>query len=173
MQVQTGPILNIGSNKGVGGFNTIQRLSFVKTSEGGFLWISPLNVHLNKHGFQNGLGKSGLILWNTSPFTLVETEELLYGLSSFIAEVGGTLGLFLGFSVMAIWDGMEEVTNLIAKKCLSKSKRQSVPLYLSLFKCFSFQPHLLPLEQTNFHSASSFFSKLLMYEMFGENLMPY
>ena len=52
MQVQTGPILNIGSNKGVGGFNTIQRLSFVKTSEGGgFPWISPLNVHVNKPGF--------------------------------------------------------------------------------------------------------------------------
>ena len=47
---------------------------------------------------------------------LVETEELLYGLSSFIAEVGGILGLFLGFSFMTIWDGIEEILPFLAKK---------------------------------------------------------
>ena len=61
-------------------------------------------------------GDSGVIIWNTSPFVLVETEELLYGLSSFIAEVGGTLGLFLGFSFMAIWDIVEEITSFLSKK---------------------------------------------------------
>ena len=61
------------------------------------------------------------MLWNTSPLTLVETEELLYGLSSFIAELGGTLGLFLGFSFMAIWDGMEEITKIFAKQIQKKS----------------------------------------------------
>ena len=60
---------------------------------------------------QKGYGDCGLVLWNTSPFTLVETEELLYGLSSFIAEMGGILGLFLGFSFMAIWDSLEGMTN--------------------------------------------------------------
>ena len=69
---------------------------------------------------QKGYGDCGLLLWNTSPFTLVETEELLYGFSSFVAEVGGTLGLFLGFSFMAIWDGMEDITNLFVKKFQTK-----------------------------------------------------
>ena len=35
----------------------------------------------------------------------MEREELLYPSSSFLAEVGGTLGLFLGVSFITIWDG--------------------------------------------------------------------
>ena len=65
---------------------------------------------------QTANGEFGLMLWNTSPFTLVESEELLYGLPSFIAEVGGTLGLFLGFSFMTIWDGIEDILPFLAKK---------------------------------------------------------
>ena len=64
---------------------------------------------------------SGLMLWNTSPLVLIETEELFYGLSSFIAEVGGVLGLFLGFSFMAIWEAMEELTGLLGKKFSRKA----------------------------------------------------
>ena len=56
------------------------------------------------------------MLLNTSPLTLVESEELLYSLSSFIAEVGGVMGLFLGFSFMAIWEAMEEFTSILGKK---------------------------------------------------------
>ena len=35
--------------------------------------------------------------------TLIEKEVLHYPLTSFIAEFGGALGLFLGFSFMTIW----------------------------------------------------------------------
>ena len=38
-------------------------------------------------------------------YTSVEREELLYPKSTMVAEVGGTLGLFLGISFMTIWDG--------------------------------------------------------------------
>ena len=38
-------------------------------------------------------------------YTSVEREELLYPKSTFVAEVGGSLGLFLGFSFITIWDG--------------------------------------------------------------------
>ena len=48
-----------------------------------------------------------MILWNTSPYMLVERESLLFSLESLVAEFGGTLGLFLGFSFMALWDGAE------------------------------------------------------------------
>ena len=57
-----------------------------------------------------------MILWNTSPFILVESEELLYSLPSLVAEVGGILGLFLGFSFMAIWEGVEALTDAVAKR---------------------------------------------------------
>ena len=44
------------------------------------------------------------MLWNNSPYILVESEDLVYPLASLVAEFGGTLGLFLGFSFMAVWD---------------------------------------------------------------------
>ena len=37
----------------------------------------------------------------------VKTETLFYPLRSFIAEVGGALGLFLGFSFVMVVDGLE------------------------------------------------------------------
>ena len=48
-----------------------------------------------------------LILKNTSPYLLVETEALVYTVESLVAEFGGTLGLFLGFSFMTLWDVVE------------------------------------------------------------------
>jgi hypothetical protein len=43
--------------------------------------------------------------WVVSNDTKVERELLVYPLSSLVAEFGGTLSLFLGFSFMALWDG--------------------------------------------------------------------
>ena len=53
-----------------------------------------------------------------SKFTEVETEQLIYPVSSLVAEFGGTLGLFLGFSFMALWDGLPSSASFIpAKSC--------------------------------------------------------
>ena len=38
-------------------------------------------------------------------YTSIWKEELLYPSSTMIAEVGGILSLFLGFSLVTIWDG--------------------------------------------------------------------
>ena len=46
-------------------------------------------------------------LWAVSKSTVVKTEELIYPLSSLVAEFGGTLGLFLGFSFMTLWDKIQ------------------------------------------------------------------
>ena len=43
-------------------------------------------------------------LWAVSNRTKVETEELIYPTSSLVAEFGGTLSLFLGFSFISLWD---------------------------------------------------------------------
>ena len=50
--------------------------------------------------------------------THVETEQLIYPLTSLVAEFGGTLSLFIRFSFMAIWDGVQYVQNfkLILKR---------------------------------------------------------
>ena len=43
-------------------------------------------------------------LWAVSSKTKVETEELIYPMSTLVAEFGGILGLFLGFSFISLWD---------------------------------------------------------------------
>ena len=44
-----------------------------------------------------------------------EVEEYLYDGISFIAELGGALGLFLGFSFFMIWDLLEIVKQIVFK----------------------------------------------------------
>ena len=44
-----------------------------------------------------------LISFSTNVLTVLE-EQYVYPMDSFIAEVGGALGLFLGFSFMMVWD---------------------------------------------------------------------
>ena len=46
-------------------------------------------------------------LKNTSPYLLVETEARVYMVESLVAEIGETLGLFVGFSVITFWDVVE------------------------------------------------------------------
>ena len=41
--------------------------------------------------------------YSNTEFVVYE-EALLYPLASFMAEVGGSLGLFLGFSLLGLWD---------------------------------------------------------------------
>jgi hypothetical protein len=54
--------------------------------------------HLKKYS-------SVFALWLVSTETIVAVQEQVYPLTSLVAEFGGTLGLFLGFSFMALWDG--------------------------------------------------------------------
>ena len=43
-------------------------------------------------------------LWAASNMTRTRKEQLIYPLTSLVAEFGGTLGLFLGFSFLTLWD---------------------------------------------------------------------
>ena len=47
--------------------------------------------------------------------TMMEKEQLIYPLTSLVAEFGGTLGLFLGFSFMTVWDGMQYLQGRIVQ----------------------------------------------------------
>ena len=48
-------------------------------------------------------------LWSINNNIRVETVKLVYPWTSLVAEIGGTLGLFVGFSFMMVWDGMERL----------------------------------------------------------------
>ena len=51
--------------------------------------------------------------------TFVETETLVYPWTSFVAEFGGSLGLFLGVSFMSLWDGVN-----VLQKALQRFQEQ-------------------------------------------------
>ena len=56
-----------------------------------------------------------ILLWAVDPNTNTETERFDYPLESLVAELGGTLGLFIGFSFMMILDGCEEIGRQIKR----------------------------------------------------------
>lgn len=59
---------------------------------------------------------SGLDMMFASASVVTETEELVYPMISFVAEFGGSLGLFLGFSFMLVADVLEAfIAKLIEK----------------------------------------------------------
>ena len=63
-------------------------------------------------------------LWAVSYKTKVKTEELIYPSSSLVAEFGGILSLFLGFSFISVWDNFRLFRQLLStlKKILCPQK---------------------------------------------------
>ena len=80
-----------------------------------------------KYSFVGGLKPSvfksdyvAFSLWALSENTRVATEQLVYPVSSLIAEFGGTLSLFLGVSFVTLWDNFR----LVAVFCRIVSNQQ-------------------------------------------------
>ena len=61
-----------------------------------------------------------IALLGVSNDTFVETEVLIYTWTSLVAEFGGALGLFLGFSALSVWDGLEKIVILGSALLLPK-----------------------------------------------------
>ena len=51
--------------------------------------------------------------WAVSNETTVWTEVPVYPWTSLVAEFGGTLSLFLGFSFMTVWGGLKKLLSLL------------------------------------------------------------
>ena len=61
---------------------------------------SPSDYHAGPNG-----GHLFMFLYNfASTNVRVETEVWAYSTISFIAEMGGALGLFVGFSFLSVWE---------------------------------------------------------------------
>ena len=77
-----------------------------------------------KYHFVKGKERVGLkfedfafSLWAVSKKTTIKTEQLIYPITSLVADFGGTLGLFLGFSFITLWD------SLLVKACTNILQR--------------------------------------------------
>ena len=62
------------------------------------------------------------------PETRVEQEVLLYPWTSLVAELGGLLGLFLGFSFITLWDGLMVSLEAITRLKIAWMNLQLAPL---------------------------------------------
>ena len=61
-------------------------------------------------------GKLGFMFGYSSNSLKVKEEAYLYPATSFIAEFGGSLGLFLGLSFLSVWDIILYISRMFCKK---------------------------------------------------------
>ena len=66
---------------------------------------------------RSGIG--GLQFGFSSTTVTIKEEAEVYPFTSFMAEVGGALGLFLGLSFLSFWDMFVDATNWCIGKKLS------------------------------------------------------
>ena len=59
---------------------------------------TPMNMFPEKFGLTLGFAKAEI---------MEEEEVYVYGFVSFVSEFGGSLGLFLGFSFLMVWELLE------------------------------------------------------------------
>ena len=55
-----------------------------------------------------------------------EQDMLAYDFSSFVAEVGGALGLFLGFSFYLLWEFFKECLSATSKFIVTKTRENVI-----------------------------------------------
>ena len=53
---------------------------------------------------KTNLSVTALLLLYSSKKVIIEKEEAAYSLTSFVAEYGGLLVMFLGFNFLFVWD---------------------------------------------------------------------
>ena len=58
----------------------------------------------------------GIMFGYSSNNLILKEETLIYPLESFVAEFGGSLGLFLGFSFLGLWDILLSILKLFFHK---------------------------------------------------------
>ena len=62
-------------------------------------------------------GGPGIMFGYSSNSLTIKKEALVYPFMSFFAELGGSLGLFLGFSFLTIWDFVLKVPMVFFHSC--------------------------------------------------------
>ena len=62
-------------------------------------------------------GSPGLMFGYSSNSLTIKEEALVYPFISFFAELGGSLGLFLGFSFLTLWDLVLKVPRVFWHSC--------------------------------------------------------
>ena len=75
------------------------------------------------HNYAPQLNATTLEIGLLNPVVTVRKESYLYPFSSFVAETGGTLGLFLGFSFLMAYDELSKLLVIyVFNRLMCKSK---------------------------------------------------
>ena len=65
---------------------------------------------------QDATSGLGFMFGYSSNSLTIKEETLLYPFESFLAEFGGSLGLFLGFSFLTIWDIFVSILRILIQR---------------------------------------------------------
>ena len=98
--------------------------------------------------------KKRCLQWITiTPHDLASYQVLLYPFTSLLAEFGGSLGLFLGFSFVTISDGIQS---------LAKWLKNNVNLFWSRYQFLKSGPHFVSTSiQLEYQSCNTYWSQLV------------
>ena len=75
-----------------------------------------------KQAKHQNVSQSRLSVILSSSEVTIRKENLVYPLPSFVSEVGGALGLFLGFSFLSVWDLIQSLLSIIYTKTANKDR---------------------------------------------------
>ena len=85
-------------------------------------------VHVSVVDGKTGQNTMEISIFFSQPTITVETEVYLYDGISFFGEVGGYMGLYLGFSMLSIYEAAEDFVARFMSKMAGRKK--SRPSYL-------------------------------------------
>ena len=71
---------------------------------------------------QDATSGLGFMFGYSSNSLTIKEETLLYPFESFLAEFGGSLGLFLGFSFLTIWDIFVSILRILIQRFVKDKK---------------------------------------------------
>ena len=74
---------------------------------------NTIQMVIQRSSLPVGPGETGVYITVSSPAVSVKTEKQIYEATSFVGDIGGSLGLFLGFSLLMVWDWIQRVGRLI------------------------------------------------------------
>ena len=61
--------------------------------------------------------QTNITIMFSSSSVMIEKEEKAFSFGSFVADVGGVLGLFIGFSFINLWESLIVWLNRFYSKC--------------------------------------------------------
>ena len=69
-----------------------------------------------EYRFNDNKGEQTVWITLSTPEVVIKQEKQIYEATSLVGDIGGSLGLFLGFSLLMVWDWLQNAVEIIKSK---------------------------------------------------------